>query len=148
MNPGPADSLTITDADFASFLDEVAREVAAHVEPWRLRVGEAVARWSAEGFSVTVLERALRLTVAPDIDALLATYESAVTRLQQLRAQIADGDAKLAAHPALRDPARLAEAETLLTKLRNVPSTPPSLDPETWVLDWPDVRDLLVEVWP
>ena len=69
-----SDAPVLRDDDFASFLAEVAREVEAHVDPWRVRLGAVVARWQAEGVRTDVLERALRLPAAPDVDGLLATF--------------------------------------------------------------------------
>jgi len=163
----------VTDADFASFLDEVAREVEAHVDPWRMRVGEAVARWQAEGIATTILERALALPNAPDVDGLLATFAAAVTRLRAAEGQARAIDPQLAGHDAFRDPARVAEAEAMVRGAGAAPSPGPrsalqvsavrpvadraaaraatpaipalELDPETFVTEWPDVGALLVE---
>jgi hypothetical protein len=165
----------VTDADFASFLDEVAREVEAHVDPWRMRVGEAVARWQGEGVVTTVLERALALPNEPDVDGLLATFAAAVTRLRAAEGRARAIDPALAAHDAFRDPARVAEAEGLVRRAAAAPPPGPSvlqvspvrpmadradrvparaatpaipaldLDPETFVTEWPDVGALLVE---
>lgn len=153
------------DSDFASFLDEVAREVAAHVEPWRLQLGEAASRWRAEGIVVDVLERALKLPAAPDVDALLATFDGVVARLRDLARAAAAHDAALADDDAFRDPARLAEAEAIVrraseaaeararaarrvTPAAAAPAAPRVLvDAESWVLEWPDVADLVIEAW-
>ena len=155
----PAGSSALPDADFASFLDEVAREVEAHVEPWRMRVGEAVAAWQRAGVVTTVLERALALPTEPDVDGLLATFEAAVARLRALEGEVRALDPALASHEAFRDPARVAEARTLVARAirergeaarsraaeRAGVVQPFELDPETFVLEWPDVGALLVE---
>lgn len=154
----PAAVAAAADDDFASFLDEVAREVASHVEPWRMRLGEAAAKWRAEGFEVAVLERALRLAQAPDVDALLATFEAATARLGRAQRRAAALDPALATHPAMHDPARVGEAEALLRAAAprpaavpngdvTAPAAPAALDAESWVLEWPEVRDLVVETW-
>jgi hypothetical protein len=144
------------DLDFASFLDEVAREVAAHAEPWRLRLGEAATRWRTEGFAVDVLDRALRLSVPPDVDALLATFTAAADRLRALASEAAALGVDAAEHPAFHDPTRVVEAEGLVAQARAArpaPNAAPGarpasvVDAETWVLDWPDVADLLVDQW-
>jgi hypothetical protein len=173
--PAPADAPPASgDPDFASFLDEIAREVAPHAEPWRLRLGEAATRWRGEGYAVEVLDRALRLATAPDVDALLGTFSAAIGRLRQLQADAQSLDAALATDAAFHDPARVADAEALVARARVrlappaphvepnatvkhtpnataaavTPRAPQSLiDPETWVLAWPDVCDLLVERW-
>jgi chromosomal replication initiator protein len=157
------------DGDFASFLEEVTREVAAYAEPWRVRLGEAAGRWRAEGYEVEVLERALRLAAAPDVDALLGTFAQAVGRLKALACDAAAHDAARADDAVFRDPARIAEATTLVAALANeaaerdeavraaaeravrratpAPNAIPDVTPEGWVIEWPDVRDLLVEAW-
>ena len=155
------------DGDFASFLDEVAREVAVVAEPWRVRLGEAASRWRAEGYDVDALERALRLTAAPDVGALLATFEQAVARLRELARRAAAHGHACADDPLFGDPSRVAEAEQLVTQLERAaaeraaaeraervvrhatpaPTSRPVVTAEGWVLEWPDVRDLLVEAW-
>ena len=154
----PASGAPLADADFASFLAEVAREVEAHVEPWRMRVGEAVGRWQGEGIVTTVLQRALALPTEPDVDGLLGTFAAAVARLRGLEAEARALDPSLAVHDAFRDPARVGEARALVARavrargaeVRGARATsgvvaPIELDPETFVVDWPDVGALLVE---
>ena len=156
----PASGAPLADADFASFLAEVAREVEAHVEPWRMRVGEAVGQWQREGIVTTVLERALALPTEPDVEGLLGTFAAAVARLRALEGEARALDPALAVHDAFRDPARLADARDLVTRTarargeaaraRNAERAagavqPLDLDPETFVVDWPDVGALLVE---
>ena len=139
----------LRDDDFASFLAEVAREVEAHVDPWRVRLGEVVARWQAEGVRTDVLERALRLLAQPDVDGLLATFAAAVARLRTLEREAAALDPSLAGHAAFRDPARLTEAQALLARARRgapaVAAPALDLDPEVFVVEWPDVGAVLVE---
>ena len=147
----------LRDDDFASFLAEVAREVEAHVDPWRVRLGEIVARWQGEGVRTDVLERALRLPAQPDVDGLLATFAAAVGLLRTLEREARAVDPALVAHDAFRDPARLGEAQALVARARRGPAAPAAttataapaleLDPETFVVDWPDVGALLVEAY-
>jgi hypothetical protein len=156
----PSAGAPLADADFASFLAEVAREVEAHVEPWRMRVGEAVASWQREGVVTTVLERALALPAEPDVDGLLATFAAAVARLRALEGEVRALDPALASHDAFRDPARVAEARGLVSRaIRERGEAARTraaergagvvqsfdLDPETFVVEWPDVGALLVE---
>ncbi len=134
--------------DFSGFVDEIARELTASVATWRVRIGEAAAHWSAAGMDVRVLERALRLATPPDVDALLATYDSAAARCQALAAAVAESDAALARHPAFSDPARLAEAEVLAARAASSAASPASIvDPESWVVEWPYVADFLIDEW-
>jgi hypothetical protein len=156
----PTAGAPLADADFASFLAEVAREVEAHVEPWRMRVGEAVAAWQREGIVATILERALALPAEPDVDGLLNTFAAAVARLRALEGEARALDPALASHDAFRDPARVGEARELVTRAarargeaaraRNAERAPGAvqpleLDPETFVVEWPDVGALLAE---
>lgn len=140
----------LRDDDFASFLADVAREVEAHVDPWRVRLGEVVARWQAEGVRTDVLERALRLPAEPDVDGLLATFAAAVARLRACERDATALDPSLAGHPAFRDPARVPEAQALVVRARRGASAVAAvaaldLDPEVFVVEWPDVGALLVE---
>ena len=43
--------------EFFSFLTNIATAVAAQIEPWKVRVGEAIAYWGGEGYRTAVLER-------------------------------------------------------------------------------------------
>lgn len=137
----PADSL------FDDLVADVASAIASSVPPWRVRLGEAAARWQAEGVGTAVLERALRLEREPDVDGLLAAFGGAVARLRAMEREAVAVDAALAGHAAFRDPARLAEAQALLERARapRVPAARPPLrvDAEVWVAQWPDVVGLL-----
>jgi chromosomal replication initiator protein len=52
-------------AEFHSFLSDIAQAVAAHVEPWKVRLGEAVAYWNGEGYRTAVLEMACSRRIPP-----------------------------------------------------------------------------------
>ena len=132
--------------DFAGLLADVASAIETNVPAWRVRLGEAVARWTAEGVACAVLERALQLREAPDVDGLLATFAGAVARLRALERDAAAHDPSRVGDPLFRDPARLGEAEALVARLASAPRAAPlHVDPETWVLAWPDVASLLIE---
>lgn len=138
--------MSASEPDFAGLLADVASAIEANVPAWRVRLGEAVARWSADGVACAVLERALQLRDAPDVDGLLATFARAVERLRALERDAAAHDPSLVGDPIFRDPARLAEAEGLVARLASAPRAAPlHVDPETWVLAWPDVESLLIE---
>lgn len=107
--PAPRES-----GEFQSFLSEIAITVAQHVEPWKARLGEAVAYWRGEGYRTAVLERAMHLPKAPDVEGLLRTYVEACDHLRQLEREISAVDPSLGGHEAFRDPERVAEAEQLL----------------------------------
>ena len=143
--PPPAASAGVDDA-FAGLLVEVALAIEASVPPWRVRLGEAVARWQADGVATAVLERALRLAEPPDVDGLLEAFASAVARLRGLAAEAADLDPALAAHPAFGDPTRVAEAAALVAARRAARALGVErIDRECWVDTWPDTASLLVE---
>ena len=136
------------DDDFAGLLADVADAIVCSVPPWRVRLGEAVARWQGEGVDTAVLQRALALAAPPDVDGLLATFEGAVARLRALEREAAALDPAQAGAPRFRDPARLREAHDAVAALRaGAPRPRPALrpDPELWVEEWPDVAALLVE---
>jgi hypothetical protein len=137
------------DALFDDLVADVASAIASSVPPWRVRLGEAAARWQGEGIATAVLERALRLEKAPDVDGLLAAFAQAVARLRALAREATALDPALSGHEAFRDPARMAEAQALVERaLRPRPSARPPfrVDPEVWVACWPDVVGLLPDV--
>ncbi len=139
-------SLDLAD-DFADLVADVASAIATSVPSWRVKIGEAAARWQAEGIATGVLERALRLTQAPDVDGLLSAFSAAVARLRALEREASSADPSVAGQAVFRDPARTAEAQTIVDGLRRArPARPPvRVDAESWVSDWPDVVGLLVE---
>ena len=106
----------LSGGEFHSFLSDIAQAVAAHVEPWKIRLGEAVAYWRGEGYETLVLERALDLPSAPDVEGLLATYVAAIEHLRALEAEATIAEAALGGSALFRDPERVAEAEALVDR--------------------------------
>lgn len=103
--------------EFLGFLTDMATAVAATVEPWKMRVGEAIAYWSGEGYRAAVLEQLMREPVAPaNYEALLRGYAQAVEELRELERRITAVDATLGGAEIFRDPARLAEARTYVER--------------------------------
>lgn len=100
--------------DYEGFLADVLHEVESRVEPWRVRIGEAIAGYRAEGWNVGVLERAMHLPEAPDVDGLLRAYAAAVEHLRGLEAQAASFDASLRGHAAFRDVEAIPAARALV----------------------------------
>lgn len=156
--PGPVPAPRVSDAPtqgsgfdlFEDLVADVASAIASSVPPWRVRIGEATARWQAAGVATTVLERALRLQQAPDVDGLLAAFEQAVARLRALEIEARRLDATLGGHAMFRDPARVAEAQAAVDALlrgraERAGRPPFRVDPESWVREWPDVVGLLVD---
>ena len=89
------------------------QEVESRVEKWRLHLGEACNFWRAEGFVTTVLERAMSLPAAPDVNGLLTTFTAAVEHLRELELQSTAIDPALRGNPAFRNPELVARARLL-----------------------------------
>ncbi|MGZ8377380.1 MAG: hypothetical protein ACXWZS_06410 [Gemmatirosa sp.] len=149
--PSTAPAPVPASAHFIDPFDDLVADVASAIESsvptWRVRIGEAAARWQAEGVGTAVLERALRLTQPPDVDGLLSAFAAAIGRLRGLEREAVAIDPGLAGREVFRDPARAAEAQALVESLRRArPARAPlHVDPECWVAEWPDVVALLVE---
>lgn len=102
--------------EFAGFLADIFHEVETRVEPWRVGLGEAADFWRAEGYVTDVIERAMTLSVAPDVNGLVATFAAAVEHLRNLEAQALALDPQLRGQPAFRNPERIGEAQSLLDR--------------------------------
>jgi chromosomal replication initiator protein DnaA len=121
LSVGPAIS-----GEFASFISDVTEVVSQHLEPWRVRVMDAVSHWRSAGFETAMLERLLDGDAASErhsenaVDAVLARYEAAVEQLRSVAAEAARlGPDAVPAH-LLRDPERIAEAERALARAATV----------------------------
>jgi chromosomal replication initiation ATPase DnaA len=116
--PSAAGAATGADrpAEYAGFLADVTQEVETRVERWRVTIGEACAFWRAEGYDTRVLERAMQLPVAPDVNGLLATYSAAVEHLRGIEMQAVTLDPGVRGNPAFRNPELVAEAQRLLDR--------------------------------
>lgn len=112
--------------DFQSFVSDIASAVAEHVDPWKIKVAEAVAYWSGEGYRTTALERLLQ-NAGPktDFETGLREYFAAVERLRELEGRATAIDPSLGANDVFRDPERLADAETLATRAFSGATPPP-----------------------
>ena len=110
--PPPAGSPTAAKQDeFFSFLTDIASAVAAQIEPWKVRVGEAVAFWHGEGFRTGPLERLMQEKSAPgNWEALVRGFAQAVEQLRELEQQVSAVDPSLGGMELFRDPERLTEA--------------------------------------
>lgn len=100
--------------EFESFLQDVVTSVAATVEAWRTHLSARIAWWSGQGFRTTILERALDLEEAPDVEELDTAFAAVADRLRALEGAALRLDPALTGHAAFRDPERLGEAEELL----------------------------------
>lgn len=115
--------------EFESFLQDIAEGVAASVDSWRLRLGERIAYWSGQGFRTTILEQALELDEAPDVEQLDASFAAVTERLRTLESAAIALDPSLAGLPVFHDPDRLTEAERLLARAMAVAHPPPRPTP-------------------
>ena len=116
--PAPAASPTAARQDeFFSFLTDIASAVAAQIEPWKVRVGEAVAFWSGEGFRAGPLERLMQERTAPDNwEALVRGFAQSVEQLRVLEQQVSAVDPSLGGTELFRDPERLSEATAFVER--------------------------------
>lgn len=112
----PAEPVAAAD-EFFSFVTNIATAVAAHVEPWKVRVGETVAYWAGEGYRTAALERLMAEPSAPpNYEAVLRGYGHAVEQLRKLEARITSVDPSLGGDELFRDPERLGEASAFLER--------------------------------
>ena len=113
-------------ADFQSFMSDIATAVAEHVDPWKIKVAEAVAFWGGEGYRTAALDRLLQ-TGAPsaDYEGSLRQYFAAIEKLRELEGRATAIDANLGANEVFRDPERVADAEMLVTRAMAGATPPP-----------------------
>ncbi len=116
--PAPPGSPTAAKQDeFFSFLTDIASAVAAQIEPWKVRVGEAVAFWHGEGFRTRPLERLMQEQKAPENwEALVRGFAQAVEQLRELEQQVSAVDPTLGGTELFRDPERLSEATAFVER--------------------------------
>ena len=124
--------------EFASFLSGVTEVVAQHLEPWRIRVMDAVNHWHSLGFETAMLQRLLedgRADAdrgAEAADAILARFEAGVERLRVLSADAARLGPDAVPVALLRDPERVAEAEQAVARATALAAPPPGPSEEYW----------------
>ncbi|HEX7938639.1 MAG TPA: DnaA/Hda family protein [Gemmatimonadaceae bacterium] len=112
--------------DFQSFVTDIASAVAQHVDPWKIKVAEAVAFWTGEGYRTGRLERLL-LEANPktDFEGALREFFAAIEKLRHLEGQATAVDPALGANEVFRDPERISEAEVLASKALHGTTPPP-----------------------
>lgn len=111
---------------FQDFLSGVSLAVAQHVEQWKTRITESIDFWKSEGYRTAALERVLQSSTPPtSVDSVTRGFEATVTKLKDIEAQIVRLDPSMAAHDALKDPDRVAEAEQLLERALRSAAPPP-----------------------
>ena len=108
--PPPARTSVATD-EFFSFLTDISSAVAAQIEPWKVRIGEAIAYWGGEGYRTAVLDRMMAEASAPEnYEQLLRSFGQTVEQLRELERQVTTVDPALGGDERFRDPERLNEA--------------------------------------
>jgi chromosomal replication initiator protein DnaA len=123
--PAPIELLD-PNLDFQAFVTDVASAVAEHVDPWKVKVAEAVAYWSGEGYRTAMLERLLQnANPKTDFEGALRQYFSAIEQLRVLEERATAIDPSLGANEVFRDPERLHDAEGLLTRALAGATPPP-----------------------
>ena len=116
--------------DFQNFLTDIASAVSQHVDPAKIKVAEAVAYWSGEGYRTAVLETLLQdSNPKTDYEGALSEYFSAIEKLRQLEGRATAVDPALGANEVFRDPQRLDEAEALAAKALAGATPPPGPSP-------------------
>jgi len=115
-NPPRIEAIIPDGTDYEGFLADVLQEVETRVEPWRVALGEAMSHWKSQGYNIAVLERAMNLPTAPDVDGLIATFTSAIEHLRNLEAQASSLDPALRGHAAFRDVASIPLAQQLVQR--------------------------------
>ncbi len=113
----PASPTAAAQDEFFGFLTDIASAVAAHVEPWKVRIGEAIAYWGGEGYRTTALERMMEERAAPpNYEALLRGFGLAVEQLRELERQVTTVDPALGGDERFRDPERLGEVQAYVER--------------------------------
>ncbi|MDQ6612786.1 MAG: DnaA/Hda family protein [Gemmatimonadota bacterium] len=114
--PATGERLDAAGAEYQGFLDDVTEEVHTRVEKWRIHLGEACAFWRSEGYSTEVLERAIALHEAPDVNGLLATFTAAIEHLKGLELQAVSLDPSLRGKPEFRNPTSIPQAQLIVDR--------------------------------
>lgn len=116
--------------DFQSFVRDIATAVEQQIDPWKIKVAEAVAYWSGEGYRTTILEHLLQDAPAgTDYESALRDFFGAIERLRILEGQATAIDPALGANEMFRDPQRLQEAEALAARALAGATPPPGPSP-------------------
>ncbi len=123
-----------SDDEFGSFLSEISTTVARQLEQWRVRLGEAIARWEGEGYRVARLRDLFEDPGERDVEQEVERFETDIERLRLLAAEAEAIDPSVAGDPAFRDPDRVAEVEKLVAAAREGATPLPAPSPH-WQLE-------------
>ena len=116
--------------DFQSFVRDIASAVEQQIDPWKIKVAEAVAYWSGEGYRTGMLERMLQENRTDvDYETALKDFFAAIERLRVLEGEATAIDPALGANEVFRDPGRLHEAEALAARALAGTTPPPGPSP-------------------
>jgi chromosomal replication initiator protein DnaA len=132
--PPPEEEPVLSGDEFGSFLSEIQSAVARQVEPWRVRVNEAILFWDGEGYRVDRLRHILAEPSPENPEAALGAYIEDIERLKLLQAEMQELDPTAAGTALFRDPDRLSEALTETDRARQGASPPPGPSP-LWTMD-------------
>lgn len=132
--PPPEEEPVLSGDEFGSFLSEIQSAVARQVEPWRVRVNEAILFWDGEGYRVDRLRQILAETSPENPEAALGAYIEDIERLKLLQAEMQELDPSAAGTALFRDPDRLSEALTETDRARQGASPPPGPSP-LWTME-------------
>lgn len=114
--PAPSRS-PASDAEFESFISDVATVLAEKVSAWRVRLGEAISRWNTRGYLTGELEGFLNQEEEPDLASLLSSFEARIEELQELEQKAAAIDPTALGAGIFRDPDGVEAARDLVQKL-------------------------------
>ncbi len=115
--------------EFSEFLSDVTGSVDAVVQGADRRIADAILSWEGESFRTRRLDGALTGNVTgAEAEEVVRRFEQDVARLREIEGQIREQDpeARELQSPVLRDPDRVAEAESLLSAVREKQSPPPA----------------------
>ncbi|HSE66338.1 MAG TPA: DnaA/Hda family protein, partial [Gemmatimonadales bacterium] len=132
--PPPEEEPVLSGDEFGSFLSEIQSAVARQVEPWRVRVNEAILFWDGEGYRVDRLRQLLAETSPENPEGALGAYIEDIERLKLLQAEMQELDPTAAGTALFRDPDRLAEALSETDRARQGASPPPGPSP-LWTME-------------
>ena len=121
--PQPEEEPVLSGDEFGSFLSEIQSAVARQVEPWRVRVNEAILFWDGEGYRVDRLRQILAETSPQNPEAALGAYIEDIERLKLLQAEMQELD------PTAAGTAMFSRSGPALRSTHRNRSSPPGASP-------------------
>ena len=104
--------------EFSEFLSEVTASLSEQVDRWRRQLGDAVARWRAEGLRTRRLQLLLEDETPVNPDSAIEAFERDARELQALAREAAALAPDLAGAELFRDPDQVAAARILCEQAR------------------------------